>query len=347
MMAQFVDDLAGLLVRHRVVLRALQIGEREQDAAGEVGIERQRHQRRQQRVPAEQRHEPRSASRDQRPLGMLLVDDAQRSEVGERPVDRRPEARIVGDHRRCPLPPSGHAVDRDRLGRRIERRVGVLAAGASRRRCSMLIVADPRGVRSRCQLQRSGRRDRRTVAAGSSAHGSPRRRRRGRRARTSQPVVVGVDPPERPGRRPPLTSNTWAKSAPIATSRSIAAGCDDVWRTSISSRMPTGDPAAADHQARRRSPALRVDDALHDHRRQRVGRRAGRAFPALARAPAARKRDRCRRSSTTTPWVCPPRSPERWLMTNVRAVDQGERIRTTDRSGRHQLRCRTPCHPAA
>ena len=121
-MPELVDDLAGLFFRYRVVLRSLEIGECEEHAARQIGIERQCHQRREQRVAAEQGHEPRSASRSQRPIGVLLVDDAQRSEVGERPVDRRTEARVGGDHRRRPLPPSGHAVDGDCLGRWIERR---------------------------------------------------------------------------------------------------------------------------------------------------------------------------------------------------------------------------------
>ena len=53
-MAQLVDDPAGLFVGDRVVLRSLEIGECEEHAAREVGVERQRHQRREQRVAAEQ-----------------------------------------------------------------------------------------------------------------------------------------------------------------------------------------------------------------------------------------------------------------------------------------------------
>ena len=72
---------------------------------------------------------------------------------------------------------------------------------------------------------------------GSSAHAWRRRRRRGRPGATASHRRRRRSVPERRC-RPLLTSNTWAKSAPIATSRSTAAGCVDVCRTSISSCMP-------------------------------------------------------------------------------------------------------------
>ena len=220
-----------------------------------------------QRVAAEQGHEPRSASRSQRPIGMLLVDDAQRSEVGERPIDRRTEPRVGGDHRRRPLPPSGHTVDGDCLGRRIERsRRRPRCRTSSAAMTLMLIVADPRGASSRCQLNVPAAGSTQQPA-GSSAHASPRRSSSRSTGNISQPSSSATI---RPGARcrPPLTSNTWAKSAPISTSRSTAAGCVDVWRTSISSRMPPAIHRRRITRHDERSSSLRIDDALHDHRRR-------------------------------------------------------------------------------
>ena len=58
-----MDDLARLGVDRRVVVDRLQLGQHLERAAGELGAEEQRLQRRDQRVPAEDGHEPRHPGR--------------------------------------------------------------------------------------------------------------------------------------------------------------------------------------------------------------------------------------------------------------------------------------------
>ena len=94
--SQLVEDLPGLLLRHRVVPGPLELGEAGQDAAGQPLVERQRHPRGQQRVAAEQGHEPRRARRDDRAVGVGLVGDAERGQVGQGLLQHHRGAGVVG-----------------------------------------------------------------------------------------------------------------------------------------------------------------------------------------------------------------------------------------------------------
>src|SRR5437763_195243 len=58
---QLVEDLAGLLVAPRVLAATLPAGEQPKRLSGDIRIPRQRLQRRDQRIPPEQRREPRNA----------------------------------------------------------------------------------------------------------------------------------------------------------------------------------------------------------------------------------------------------------------------------------------------
>ena len=81
-------------------------------AAGQVRVDQEGHPRRQQRVPAEHRHEPRGAGGDHDPLGIVGIEDTQRTQVLGAPGHHLLEHRVVrldlGD-----LPaPGGHALAR-------------------------------------------------------------------------------------------------------------------------------------------------------------------------------------------------------------------------------------------
>ena len=79
--ADLVQDPSGLLLGERVDRPALVPGQGAQRPEREVAVDRQRHQRGQQRVAAEQRHEPRRAGGDRRGGRVLLVEDPERAQV--------------------------------------------------------------------------------------------------------------------------------------------------------------------------------------------------------------------------------------------------------------------------
>ena len=114
--AQLVEDPTGLLLRGRVVLAALEVGEAGQHPSGEGAVEGQGHPRGQQRVASEERHEPRRTGSHDRPFGVLPVDDAQGGQVGQRLVDRGGQPRVEGDHRRDRRTPRGQVPDRHAAG---------------------------------------------------------------------------------------------------------------------------------------------------------------------------------------------------------------------------------------
>ena len=68
--------------------RALEVREAGQHPGRQRTVEGQRHPRRQQGVAAEERHEPRRPGRDHGPFRVILVDDAQGSQVGDRLIER-------------------------------------------------------------------------------------------------------------------------------------------------------------------------------------------------------------------------------------------------------------------
>ena len=78
-----VKDLAGLLSAQAIHVRALEPGERPQDTLGEQGVERQRLICGNQRVTAEQRHEPGDPGRQREfAFGDVFGLDLKRREVG-------------------------------------------------------------------------------------------------------------------------------------------------------------------------------------------------------------------------------------------------------------------------
>ena len=66
--------------------RPWKLRQRLQRAEREVGVDEHRHPRREQRVAAEQRHEPRRAGGDDGPVGVLGIEEPQRGEVLGRAV---------------------------------------------------------------------------------------------------------------------------------------------------------------------------------------------------------------------------------------------------------------------
>ena len=103
--AHLVQDAARLLLacagRPRVPWKRASVCKR---AEREVGVDEHRHPRREQRVAAEQRHEPRRTRGDDRPVGELGIEDAQPGEVLRRPLEQR-----AGTGRRRSRPPGGAA----------------------------------------------------------------------------------------------------------------------------------------------------------------------------------------------------------------------------------------------
>ena len=121
-----VQDLARLLLGGGVDVAALPGGQRPQRTQGQARIPRQQHPRRQQRVPAEQRHEPRRARGDHRPARMLGVEDAQRAEILDAAAEHLGEVAIGRAHLRTALPPLAQPLGRQRPVDRMTARVAQL-----------------------------------------------------------------------------------------------------------------------------------------------------------------------------------------------------------------------------
>ena len=90
-MTHFVDDLAGLGVDRRIVLLGLQIGEHLERRAGELRAEDERLQAGDDRVAAEDRHEPRHACTGKLPDPRAVGLHPQGREVVDRLAERVPE----------------------------------------------------------------------------------------------------------------------------------------------------------------------------------------------------------------------------------------------------------------
>ena len=116
--AHLVEDAARLLLASRVDVLALEPGQGLQDPERQVGVDEQRHPRRDERVAAEHRHEPRRAGRQHDALGIVGVEDPQRPEVLGARGDDGPQAVVIGldlGHLATPLGQSlgrGGPVDR-------------------------------------------------------------------------------------------------------------------------------------------------------------------------------------------------------------------------------------------
>ena len=80
-LAPLVHDPTGLLLGQRVCGPALERGQGLQRADRQRPIDRQGHPGRQQRVPAEQGHEPRRPGSHRDPVRVLRVEDPQHAEV--------------------------------------------------------------------------------------------------------------------------------------------------------------------------------------------------------------------------------------------------------------------------
>ena len=100
-----VQDLARLLLRRGVDGVPLPACQRLQRADGQPGIPGQQHPRGQQRVPAEQGHEPWRARRHHRPSRVLGIEDAQRPQILHAAVQHRGEVPVGRAHLRSALPP--------------------------------------------------------------------------------------------------------------------------------------------------------------------------------------------------------------------------------------------------
>src|SRR3954451_908881 len=89
--AHLVHDLAGLRVARGIVFLRLEIGEDFECGTCSLGPEQQRLQARDDRVAAEDRHEPRNAGTRQPPDRAVVRAHAQGREVGDRLAERVPE----------------------------------------------------------------------------------------------------------------------------------------------------------------------------------------------------------------------------------------------------------------
>ena len=103
--ADFVQDLAGLLLRRRVGEASLAAGQRLQGPEREAVVPREQHPRGQQRVPPEQGHEPGRARGNHGPAGVLRVEDAQRPDVFDAAAQHRRQVRLRRLHLRGAAPP--------------------------------------------------------------------------------------------------------------------------------------------------------------------------------------------------------------------------------------------------
>src|SRR5262249_34983803 len=114
--ADLVQDLPRLLVPEVVDARALQGAEQMKRAAGEAGPDPERLQRRDQRVPAEERHEPRQAGgRQDVALAEEVAGDAQRREVDDRLTQDAREQRALRLEARNPRQPAAQRPFAGRL----------------------------------------------------------------------------------------------------------------------------------------------------------------------------------------------------------------------------------------
>ncbi len=169
-----MQDATGLLLSAGIDLQALEPGERLQRSEGEVGIDEHRHPRRDQRIAAEQRHEPRRARGHDGAVGEFGIEDAQAGQVLGRTVEQRPELVVVardGGHTCTPfLQPSDGSRAFHRLTALVPRRDLELAyhrchldarrpaaAGRHNRLVHDVVAVDAGGsaeVDERCPLER-------------------------------------------------------------------------------------------------------------------------------------------------------------------------------------------------
>ena len=110
--AHLVQDAARLLLVVGPDVLALEAGQRLQGAEGQLGVDQQRHPGGQQRVAAEQGHEPRGAGGHHRPLRVVGVEDPQGPEVLGAAGHHGPQALVVGVEDRHAAPPGRHALGR-------------------------------------------------------------------------------------------------------------------------------------------------------------------------------------------------------------------------------------------
>ena len=112
--ADLVQDLAGLLVAEVVDARALQGAEQVKRAACKPRADPERLQGRDQRVPAEERHEPREPGcREDVVLAEEVAGDAQRCEVDDRlPEDAGEQRALRLDARNALEPAAQRPLDR-------------------------------------------------------------------------------------------------------------------------------------------------------------------------------------------------------------------------------------------
>ena len=114
--AHLVEDLARLLLGGVVRRHALEAGQRLEHTLRERGLGEQRHPRGEQRVAAEHGHEPRCARGQDRHVGVVGVEDPQRTQVVTGLVQCPLEPGMVGVHRGERRPPLGQALRGDRVG---------------------------------------------------------------------------------------------------------------------------------------------------------------------------------------------------------------------------------------
>ena len=145
--SDLVQDPARLLVGLRHVAYALHPREAPCRPQPEVRIEQQRHPRGEDRVPAEQRHVPRSSGGDEHVFGMLRIDQPQCVEIVPGPGERVRETQNVGGEVRELTSPSDAAA-------RGRRRLIRLAAGMGR---DHLFAPTQRAELDACLPRLSGR----------------------------------------------------------------------------------------------------------------------------------------------------------------------------------------------
>ena len=190
-----------------------------------------------------------------------------------------PQSRIGGHHRRRPLTPPRDAIDRDRLRRGIEAGIGILTP----RRIGGDDVHVDRRRAVRPELDMPPQQPRFPV------HGDRRRAPANPRCYVD---VVEIDGPDQPA---VIVSDDLAWG-PLTSTLDVEHVSEvgrhahlQIHRHRALARVshldlvahPTGDPAPANHQARRRSSSDNVDETLDDHRRQWVRRGARQCFQRL------------------------------------------------------------------
>ena len=215
-----VEDASRLLLGCGIHSGALQFGEGAERAEGERGVDRQRHQRGEQRVSTEQGHEPRCAGSDDGAVGMRGVEDAQGAEV-ELALQDDAFDRVVLErgHRDAGLPGEeavrarGPGAKRHRNPLRSRTRPDAWSASAGSR---MTMIRAARGSR-RTPVGRpeccAGRRDHESEVARHAANRPGSLRAIPRVARCGRPVA-----------RPSFTSKMSAKSDSSTSSTRSAIG---------------------------------------------------------------------------------------------------------------------------